>query len=53
MALYDYEATSPEELSFAAGDKLNVVDQSDGDWWKVEKGDEILLVPASYVEIIG
>jgi hypothetical protein len=52
-ALYDYTANTAEELSFATGDTLLVVDQSEPDWWKVEKNDEILLVPASYVEILG
>lgn len=52
-ALYDYSATTGEELSFSEGDNLAVVDQSDPDWWKVEKDGAILLVPASYVEVVG
>jgi hypothetical protein len=48
-SLYDYEATSAEELSFAAGETLSVIDQTDADWWKVEKNNAILLVPAAYL----
>ena len=49
-ALYPYEATSANQLSFAEGDKLGIVDASDPDWWKAEVGGVILFVPASYVE---
>ncbi|BEJ13329.1 hypothetical protein CspHIS471_0305030 [Cutaneotrichosporon sp. HIS471] len=52
VALYDYEATSHEELSFTEGQTLPVVDQSDADWWKVEMGGAILIIPAAYVEVI-
>lgn len=52
-ALYDYQANGPEELPLTAGDELLVIDDSDADWWKVEKGNKALLVPAAYVELIG
>ena len=53
QALYDYTGTGPEELSFHEGEQLAVVDQSDADWWKVERNNTILLVPAAYVEVVG
>ncbi|PKI83246.1 hypothetical protein MVES_002827 [Malassezia vespertilionis] len=34
-ALYDYNAASPEEASFKEGEVLQIVDQSDPDWWLV------------------
>ncbi|KAJ3162752.1 cytoskeletal protein binding protein [Geranomyces michiganensis] len=54
VALYDYEATSDEELTIRENDNLLVLDTSDEEWWRVrlisKKGKEG-LVPASYVEL--
>lgn len=52
-ALYDYPASGPEELPLTAGDEFTVIDDTDADWWKVERGDRALIVPAAYVELIG
>jgi len=52
-ALYSYAGTTEEELPFAEGDELVIVDQSDADWWKAEQAGIIFIVPASYLEIIG
>ena len=52
-ALYSFAGASEEELPFAEGDELIIVDQSDGDWWKAEKAGVIFIVPASYLEITG
>jgi len=35
VALYDYEARSNEDLSFQKGEKLEILDTSEGDWWSV------------------
>ncbi|TXT04229.1 hypothetical protein VHUM_04227 [Vanrija humicola] len=51
-AVYDYAAGSAEELSLTEGDALEVIDQADPDWWKVEKSGAVYIVPAAYVEII-
>lgn len=51
-ALYDYTATSGEELSFVEGDVLSIVDDSEESWWKAEKGGTIALVPATYLELL-
>lgn len=32
-ALYDYEARTHEDLSFRKGDRLEVLNNADGDWW--------------------
>lgn len=52
--LYDYTATSSEEISFSEGDELTIVDSTDSSWWKALKGNSnIGLVPATYVELLG
>lgn len=33
VALYDYDARTNEDLSFKKGERLQVVDNTDGDWW--------------------
>lgn len=33
VALYDYSARTEEDLSFNAGDRLEALDKSTGDWW--------------------
>ncbi|EJU05869.1 hypothetical protein DACRYDRAFT_113893 [Dacryopinax primogenitus] len=52
-ALYAYEGSTPEELNFAEGDHITVVDRSDGNWWKAEQGGVIFNVPAAYLEVQG
>lgn len=50
-ALYDYEATSSEEATIHEGEVLQVVDQSDDNWWLIMRNDKCLLVPANYVAV--
>ncbi|KAJ3119118.1 Unconventional myosin-Ie [Phlyctochytrium bullatum] len=49
-ALYDYEASEADELSFKAGDIITIVSKDDEGWWtgtfKGKKG----LFPANYTE---
>jgi actin cytoskeleton-regulatory complex protein PAN1 len=52
-AQYPYEAGKPDELSFAEGEGIVVVEQSEGDWWMAEKGGVVYLVPAAYMEVDG
>lgn len=52
-AVYPYDGGAPDELPFVEGDVLDVVDQSDADWWKVEKEGVVFRVPGSYLEIEG
>lgn len=52
-AIYSYEGGSPEELPFSEGDELTIVDQSDGDWWKTERGGVVFIVPAAYLEVVN
>jgi hypothetical protein len=50
-ALFPYAGNTDEELPFAEGDILNIVDSSEADWWKVEKSGLIYIVPAAYLEL--
>ncbi|KAJ3537063.1 hypothetical protein NM688_g6740 [Phlebia brevispora] len=51
-ALYSYDGTNSEELSFSEGDNLAIVDHGDSDWWKAERGGVVFIVPAAYLEIV-
>lgn len=51
-ALYEYEGSSPDEMTLSEGQILTIVDRSDTDWWKCIRGDTIAMVPASYVQAI-
>ena len=51
-ALYSYEGTNPDELPFAEGDELSIVDRADGDWWKAEQSGVVFIVPAAYLELV-
>ncbi|KAJ7621612.1 hypothetical protein DFH06DRAFT_1233083 [Mycena polygramma] len=50
-ALYDYTAANSDELSFAAGEMLPIVDTSEEEWWKVERDGAVFIVPAGYLEV--
>jgi hypothetical protein len=52
VALYPYTGNNPDELPFAEGDTLNIIDRSDADWWKVEQDGLVFIIPAGYVELI-
>ena len=51
-ALYSYEGTNADELPFAEGDELTIVDRSDADWWKAEQSGVVFIVPAAYLEVV-
>ncbi|OBZ75962.1 Actin cytoskeleton-regulatory complex protein pan1 [Grifola frondosa] len=51
-ALYDYQGSSPDELSFAEDDKLAIIDRTDADWWKAERDGVVFIVPAAYLEVV-
>ncbi|KAI0312324.1 hypothetical protein OF83DRAFT_1146615 [Amylostereum chailletii] len=51
-ALYAYTGASADELPFAEGDVLSIVDRSESDWWKAEQGGVVFIVPAAYLELV-
>ena len=51
VALYDYAARTSEDLNFSKGERLQVIDNSDGDWWfarSLKTGREG-YIPCNYV----
>jgi actin cytoskeleton-regulatory complex protein PAN1 len=50
--LYDYQGGSADVLPFSEGDMISVVDRSDSDWYRAEKGGVVFVVPAAYLEIV-
>ncbi|KAK6729445.1 hypothetical protein RB195_006476 [Necator americanus] len=49
-ALYDYDAQDTDELSFSAGDEIELMQKHDSGWWQGKLGDKIALFPANYVQ---
>uniref|UniRef100_H3D112 Osteoclast-stimulating factor 1 n=1 Tax=Tetraodon nigroviridis TaxID=99883 RepID=H3D112_TETNG len=47
-ALYDFTAEEDDELSFCAGDVIDVLDRSDESWWKGRLRGNSGLFPANY-----
>jgi hypothetical protein len=49
-AMYDYTAATGDELSFPAGSRLTIIDQSDPNWWMAEDSMGTRgLVPSNYL----
>ena len=54
VALFNYNSTTEEDLSFKKGEHLDILDKSQGDWWYAmskhtkEKG----YVPSNYVTLV-
>ncbi|KHJ96578.1 SH3 domain protein, partial [Oesophagostomum dentatum] len=49
-ALYDYDAQDTDELSFSAGDEIELMQKHDSGWWQGKIGDKVALFPANYVQ---
>ena len=51
VALYDYDARTNEDLTFKKGERLQVIDNNDGDWWLARSLDSQLegYIPSNYV----
>ncbi|KAM5202520.1 spectrin alpha chain, erythrocytic 1 isoform 2-T6 [Hipposideros larvatus] len=50
MALYDFQARSPREVTMKKDDILTLLSSINKDWWKVEADDHQGFVPAVYVK---
>lgn len=52
LALFDFEATQSDELSFKRGDIIKVLDmRTDQNWYTAERHGEEGLVPKPYIEL--
>ena len=52
-ALFTFEASSSDELSFKKGEVLNVLDTSEKWWWEASKPDGTTgVVPSNFVKVI-
>ena len=51
VALYDYQARTNEDLSFYKGDRLEIVNNNDGDWWQARHmtSNNVGYIPSNYV----
>lgn len=49
---WDFNTVAPNELPFRAGDVLNIIDSSGGDWWTAEFNGRQGLIPSNYVQMI-
>jgi len=51
-ALYSFEATQSDQLSFSEGEVMTVLEQEGNGWIKAQIGPKIGLVPENYVKIL-
>ncbi|KAJ3410880.1 hypothetical protein HDV05_003135 [Chytridiales sp. JEL 0842] len=51
IALYDYDAAEPNEISFRTGDKISHIEFVSDDWWQGRVNGVDGLFPGNYVEI--
>lgn len=56
VALYSFNSTNDQELSFEKGDRLEILDRppSDPEWYKARNGQgQIGLVPRNYLQVLA
>ncbi|KAI8796822.1 sex muscle abnormal protein 5 [Biomphalaria glabrata] len=51
VALWDFEATQPDEMSFRKGNKLCVMNNEDSGWYRAIMGMHSGYIPASYIKM--
>ncbi|KAM4699922.1 intersectin-1 isoform 1-T1 [Discoglossus pictus] len=51
IGMYDYIAQNDDELAFAKGQIINVLNKEDPDWWKGELNGQVGLFPSNYVKL--
>jgi len=51
IALFDYEQRTSEDLSFVKGERLEILNNSDGDWWQAKSLESMNegYIPSNYV----
>jgi len=50
-ALFEFKAASDQELELSAGDIVNVLDDSDAEWWRGEVRGKVGYFPSNYVRL--
>lgn len=53
VALYDYDARTDEDLSFKKGDHLEILNDTQGDWWYARSRSTMRMgyIPSNYVRL--
>jgi len=51
VALWDFNASQSDEMSFRKSERLCVVNMEDKDWYKAVKGPNSGLIPAAYIRM--
>lgn len=51
IALFDYDQRTNEDLSFNKGERLEILNNTDGDWWQARSLDTFRegYIPSNYV----
>nr|2YT6_A Chain A, Adult male urinary bladder cDNA, RIKEN full-length enriched library, clone:9530076O17 product:Yamaguchi sarcoma viral (v-yes) oncogene homolog [Mus musculus] len=51
VALYDYEARTTEDLSFKKGERFQIINNTEGDWWEARSiaTGKSGYIPSNYV----
>ena len=51
VALYDYDARTAEDLSFSKGERLELINRPDGEWWEARSlsTNQRGFIPSNYV----
>ena len=51
IALFDYDQRTSEDLSFRKGERLEILNDQDGDWWQAKSLDtgKEGYIPSNYV----
>lgn len=52
VALFDYVARSPAELSFKVGEVVILHSKASCDWWRGEVGGVKGLIPHKYISVV-
>ena len=51
IALFDYDQRTSEDLSFSKGERLEILNNTDGDWWQARSLETFKegYIPSNYV----
>lgn len=51
IALFDYDQRTSEDLSFRKGERLEIINNNDGDWWQARSLETLKegYIPSNYV----